>query len=236
MSKREVLRQRRHQQSRLTQLALMGGVALLAVAVTGYLIYENTRPIGEFKVIAKHVYPYAQGKALGAPDAPVVIQEFADFQCPACGVFATRVEDQLIEQYIAPGKVRFEYYHFLIVDQITGKTESHRAAEASECANEQNEFWNFHAMLFANQHGEGLGAFSDRRLKAFAESLGLDSARFNACFDAGRYTATVDADERLGVARGLQGTPTMFINGALFDQPLNWAALSQQIEALLAGQ
>jgi len=78
------------------------------------------------------------------------------------------VERQLIDEYVATGKARFEYHHYIVVDRIVGGNESQRAAEASECANEQGEFWNYHKMLFANWNGEGEGAFVDRRLKIFA--------------------------------------------------------------------
>jgi len=65
------------------------------------------------------------------------------------------VERQLIEQYVATGQVRLEYHHFIVVDGNVGGNESRHAAEASECANEQGRFWDYHAMLFANQEGEG---------------------------------------------------------------------------------
>jgi len=115
-----------------------------------------------------------------------------------------------------------------------GGSESRRAAEASECANEQGEFWNYHALLFANQQGEGRGAFSDRRLKAFAEALGLDSRQFDACFDSGRYAADVQADEQLARSLGISGTPAVFVNGARVENPLEFAELQARIEAELA--
>ena len=80
MSKREELRKRRQQQTRRTQRMVLGAIAALAVAVTGYLIYQNTRPIGEIVTIEKETWPMADGKTLGSKDAKVVIQEFSDFQ------------------------------------------------------------------------------------------------------------------------------------------------------------
>jgi protein-disulfide isomerase len=144
------------------------------------------------------------------------------------------VERQLIEQYVTTGKVRFEYYHFIVVDGNVGGSESQHAAEASECANEQGRFWDYQAMLFANQQGEGRGAFADRRLKAFAEALGLDAGEFNDCFDAHRHAGKVQADQQLGVARGVSGTPTIFVNGNRVENPLDFAELQRWIEAGLA--
>ncbi len=115
-----------------------------------------------------------------------------------------------------------------------GGSESRDAAEASECANEQDEFWNYHKMVFTNQNGEGQGAFARRRLKAFAETLGLDMSRFNACFDSGRYAADVRADEALGKSLGIQSTPTILVNGRIVDGGADYGVLQQAIEAALA--
>jgi protein-disulfide isomerase len=144
------------------------------------------------------------------------------------------VERQLIDTYIATGNVRFEYRHYIVVDNNIGGSESRRAAEASECANEQGEFWNYHQLIFANQQGEGLGAFSDRRLKALAETLGLDTAAFNTCFDSGRYSATVREDEALARSLGVRGTPTIFVNGTQIQNPLDFSEFQRLIEPLLA--
>lgn len=139
------------------------------------------------------------------------------------------MERQLIDEYVATGKVRFEYHHYIVVDSIVGGNESQRAAEASECANEQGEFWNYHKMLFANWNGEGEGAFVDRRLKVFAETLGLDTQKFNQCFDSARHAGKVRADTRLGQSLGVTGTPTVFVNG----QKVETSQLFSVIDALL---
>ena len=152
------------------------------------------------------------------------------------------MERQLIDQYIATGKVRFEYRHFIVIDGNIGGTESRRAAEASECANEQGDFWNYHQMVFANWNGEGQGAFADRRLKSFAEALGYDTAQFNACFDGRRYASAVESDEALARARGVSGTPAIFMNGALINANIwnstrggfDFTLLSQLLDAELA--
>jgi protein-disulfide isomerase len=143
------------------------------------------------------------------------------------------VERQLIQQYVATGKVRFEYHHFIVIDGNVGGTESRHAAEASECANEQGKFWDYHAMLFANQRSEGSGAFADRRLKAFAAALGLDTVKFNTCFDAHKYAGAVRSDEQQAGTRGVDGTPTVFVNGQKVSNPTDFNQLQSQIEAAL---
>jgi protein-disulfide isomerase len=234
MSKREERRQLRQQKTRQKQAMLISAIVLVAVSVVGILIYQTSRPIGEWVTVTKESFPYADGKVVGPTDAPVVIRVFSDFQCPYCGRFATGAERQLIEQYAATGQVRLEYRHYIVVDGNVGGSESRRAAEASECASAQGDFWNYHAMLFANQQGEGLGAFSDRRLKAFAEALELDTAQFNTCLDSGRYADEVQTDEQLARSLGVHSTPTVLVNGSLVQNPLNFAEFEALIQAQLA--
>jgi protein-disulfide isomerase len=231
MSKREERRKRRESQTRQRQLIVLGVIVILAVAATGYLIYQNSRPIGEIVTVPTQTFALANGKTMGEAEAPVTILLFSDFQCPGCGNLARNLEDQLIEAFVNTGQARLEYRHFLIVDQIVGGTESREAAEASECANEQGQFWNYHDTVFANQQGEGQGAFADRRLKAFAEAMGLDTAAFNACFDSNRFASAVQADHNLGVQMGVSGTPTVFLNSYPMENPNDFSEYQRVIEA-----
>lgn len=227
----------RRQRSRNQQLLVIGGVVLVAVVLIGLSVarsaYENSKPVGDIIPIQTQTYAQANGKSIGPSDAKVVIQEFADFQCPYCGRFALTVEQNILDSLVATGSVRFEFHHFIVVDGNTRGTESRRAAEASECANEQGQFWNFHKLVFTNQNGEGKGAFSDRRLKAFAETLGLDTAAFNSCFDSSKYAQVVKADERMGASLGIAGTPSLFVNGRPISNPLDFSEIQGAVQAAL---
>lgn len=233
MSKREEMRRRRQAQTRQRQLVVIGVIVVIAFAIVGWLIYQNSRPIGEFVTIPTKEYPLASGKSMGQADAPVTILVFSDFQCPFCGVLATTTEAQLIENFVNTGQARLEYRHFIVVDGNVGGSESRDAAEASECAAEQGQFWNYHDFVFANQQGEGRGAFAERRLKAFAEAVGLDTAAFNACFDSNRYAGAVRTDESLGAQMGVTGTPSVFINAYRMNNPLDLNEYQRIIEAQL---
>jgi protein-disulfide isomerase len=238
MSKREEMRKRRQQETRQRMLIIGGVIVVVAIAAAGWLIYQNTRPIGSFTAVATQTWPQADGTALGPKTAKVLVQEFADFQCPICGEYFRSVEPQIIKDYVASGKIRYEFHDFIVIDSNVGGSESRHAAEASQCANEQGHFWDYHNMLYSNQQGEGSGTFADRRLKAFAAGLGLDSAKFDACFDAHRYSSAVDADIALGNQMGVNGTPTVFLNGVMVDisVALNYTALQQKIDALVGQQ
>lgn len=168
-------------------------------------------------------------KAWGPADAPVIIEEFSDFQCPYCGQFATSTGQQLKETYGGSGVVRFEYNHFAFLGP-----ESEQAAEAAECAREQGKFWQYHDTLFANQQGENRGAFADDTLKAFAAELGLDKVAFNQCLDSGQYEEKVRAETIAAQERGVRSTPTLFINGEKIEGAVPFAQLQPVIEAALA--
>ncbi len=231
--KRDEIRQRRRQRARQNQLVVIGLIAVAAIAVAGWLAYQNLRPIGEIVVVPTETYPLADGKAIGPAGAKALVQEFADFQCPFCGRYAATTEPLLMKDYLAGGQVRYEYHHFVIIDQNVGGRESQNAAEASECAGEQGQFWNYHKILFANQQGEGSGTFSERRLKAFAGSLGLDQAQFDACFDSHKYASVVTFDKALGEQMGVNSTPSLFINGVKVTNPLDYTEIKQRLDLIL---
>jgi protein-disulfide isomerase len=90
--------------------------------------------------------------------------------------------------------------------------ESQWAAEASECAADQNAFWPYHDRLFASQSGENQGAFNKDKLKAFAVELGLDAKVFNECLDSGKYTQLVQSQTMAATQLGVSGTPSFFVN------------------------
>ena len=145
---------------------------------------------------------YTPKPIAGNPLATVRIVEFSDFQCPACGA-AYPVVEQIMEEY--GDRVSLEYKHFPL-------TSIHRfafsAAEASECANDQGKFWEYYALLFENQN-----SLSDDALKQYAIELGLDTTLFNDCLDSNAKSKYVTADFNEGIGKGVDSTPTFFING-----------------------
>ena len=91
--------------------------------------------------------------------------------------------------------------------------ESQWAGEASECAAEQDAFWEYHDYLFDQQAGENRGAFDKENLKQFALDMGLDSEAFDECLDTGRYAETVQGESNAARQIGVQSTPTFLVNG-----------------------
>lgn len=100
------------------------------------------------------------------------------------------------------------YQHFPFLGE-----ESQWAAEASECAAEQDAFWEYHDLLFFEEYGgENQGAFSKENLKQFAADLGLDTEAFNTCLDSGKYTTVVQNEKALLQSIGVRSTPTFLVN------------------------
>jgi protein-disulfide isomerase len=219
VSKRQERRARMQQQQRRQRLTTIGLITLGAAIIVLAVVWPYLRPPAEIVTVTPAALPDATGLSLGDPNAPVTIDVFEDFQCPACKNFTESTEPLIIQNLVSTGKARYVFHNFpFLDDQAVGK-ESDQAANASMCASEQDKFWEMHSILFANWNGENQGAFSDRRLQSMAESLGLDMQAFNSCFNANRYEAEVQADLDLGEQWGVSGTPTVFVNGQRVGAP-----------------
>lgn len=167
-------------------------------------------------------------KSKGAADAPVVVMEYGDFQCPACRQFTVDAKRRLEDDYVSKGQVRFVFRNFAFLG-----AESQWAAEAAECANDQGRLWDYYDKIFKEQNGENVGTFVKENLKRFAADLSLDTGQFNACLDSGKYTDKVRQETREGQLAGVRGTPTIFVNDKLINKASNYVVLQKAIEALL---
>lgn len=164
----------------------------------------------------------------GDPNAPVTIVEFADFQCPHCGRFFIQTEPLIEEQYMQSSKVRFGYFHFAFLGP-----ESNWAAEAAECASDQDKFWEYHDKLYDSQSGENQGAFNKDNLKKFAEELRLNTSAFNECLDSGKYTQLIQDESSMASSIGVRSTPMFLINGQAIIGAQPYEIFQQTIDSLL---
>ncbi|MFH0838055.1 MAG: thioredoxin domain-containing protein [Patescibacteria group bacterium] len=142
-------------------------------------------------------------RTLGNANAKVLIEEFSDPQCPACGVISPAVE-QLVREN--PDLVRLEYYHF----PLSYHQYSFIAAEAAECAGDQGKFFEYLGTLFKNQN-----SLSEDFFDNIADSMNLDRAEFDACLDNHEHKAKILSHMEEGKRRGLPGTPTLYVNGEM---------------------
>lgn len=197
-------------------------VGLVAIVVALVLIYFVTRqPRGDPDP------RFTSRNILEAGTAPITVTEYADFQCPACGQLARQTLPVIEEKYIKTGKVKWVFKHFAFLGD-----ESIRAAEASECANDQGKFWEYANTLFNNQAGENQGAFRDEKLYEWAQQLDLSTDQFKTCMD--NHTHLDEIQQSYNTAQSLQlpGTPSILVNGALV-QGSSLAAIERALQPYL---
>jgi len=200
---------------RRRQMSIFGGLVAVALIAALVLILINRPGAGEDISDIAAAAPLdagipTNGRVMGQEGAPVHVVEWGDYQCPGCGYFNRNMKSQLIAEYVATGKITFEYrdWAFLGPDSI-------RAAQAAFCAEDQGKFWQYHDTLFMNQRAENQGDFSATRLKEMARQVGLDMEAFNQCYDNETFKDEVEASYNEGKQAGLTGTPSFMINGQL---------------------
>lgn len=166
---------------------------------------------------------------VGDPEAPVVIVEYTDFQCPFCSRHVEETWPQIKENYIDTGLVRYVFKDF----PLNFHEQAQKAAESARCANEQDAFMGMHELLFDRQDEWAGRSDAETVFIALAGELGLDEASFTACLESNRYAEAVQADLAEGSSFGVTGTPSFFINGQPLVGALPYQVFVQAIEAQL---
>ena len=131
-------------------------------------------------------------------------------------------------EYVDTGKVRFVYKHFAILGP-----ESSRAAEASECAAEQGEFWVYHDIVFEDQQSAH-SSLNQKRLVELAEEIGLDNTAFSECLTSNKYSLQISRESQAVQALGVRGTPGFLVNGLFISGAQPFDVFQQIIEEQLA--
>src|SRR5215213_5585727 len=139
--------------------------------------------------------------AKGTAKASVTIVEFTDFQCPSCAR-QHPVMQRIVSEF--GDRVRLVVRDFPLSQHANAR----KAAEAAEAAREQGKYWEYVSLLFRNQSALGI-----EKLKEYASEVGLDRARFDASLDSGKFAEQVQRDLVDGRKLGINGTPTLYING-----------------------
>ena len=168
---------------------------------------------------------------MGDPKAKVSIIEYADYQCPFCGRFFTQTEQPLIDQYIKTGKAKMVYRNFAFLGP-----ESTAAAEASECAKDQQKFWAFHDAIYNAEIADGQENNGNLKRDLFvrlAGDVGMDTKVFGQCFDSGKYKSKIQQDAVAAQTVGVNSTPTTFVNGEELRGALPFSDFQTAIEKYL---
>jgi protein-disulfide isomerase len=198
----------------------VAGVLVLGLIVLGALLRGSSEPV-------THAAP-TEGYVLGSTSARVVITAWEDFQCPVCKAANSSVLQVIEEQYVTTGKAQVIFRQFPFLG-----SESQAAAEASQCAADQGAFWDYHDALFTAQSAENSGVFTAAKLADIAAGLNLDVATFSSCLDGDTHRDSVAEEKAQGMALGVKGTPTFFVNGQRVPDWTDYAAFSAMIESAL---
>lgn len=164
---------------------------------------------------------------LGEAKAPVTIEEFGDFQCPACA--ATSAVIRNLEKDYGP-RLRVVFWDF----PLAMHHHSREAANAAEAAARQGHFWEMHDLLYQNQPEWTESASPRPEFEKFARKIGLDLRAFEEDVEKPEVAARVEAEHQHGVGLGVRNTPTLFINGKEIAPPFEADRLRKAIDAALA--
>jgi protein-disulfide isomerase len=156
----------------------------------------------------------------GNPAAAVTVVEFTDFQCPSCAATYPLIE-RIAAEY--GDRVRFVVRDY----PLDMHPDARKAAEAAEAAREQGKYWEYVALLYQNQ-----SALTADKLKEYASRVGLDRAKFDAALDSGQFADNVRRDVHDGERAGVNGTPTLFVNGVRVERA-TYEALKAAIDTAL---
>jgi protein-disulfide isomerase len=157
---------------------------------------------------SKYNIDYRPANTQGQDNAPITIVEFSDFECGYCKRFNDTTLQQVVDQYVKTGKVKFSYRHYPFL-----AASSLPKAIVSECAGEQGKFWEMHNVLFGGQIGRGNEQEINDQAIAFAKQWNLDEAKFNNCLSDAAVRERVMKDAEVAQQSGVRGTPTFFVNG-----------------------
>jgi len=163
----------------------------------------GSRPAGPPPADPNRVYniPSSGSPYKGPSDAPVMLAEFSDFQCPFCSKVTPLIEEML-QAFPKELKVVFKQL------PLPMHKDAMNAARASLAAHKQGKFWEMHDKMFGNQRALDIDS-----LKRYAGQIGLDVAKFEVDLAAKDVQAQIDEDMKLAQASQVNGTPTLFLNG-----------------------
>jgi protein-disulfide isomerase len=174
---------------------------------------------------------------LGNANAKVTLVEYGDYQCPFCAQFFSQTEPQIIQNYVSTGKVRmvFRDYAFLGPESIA-------AAEAAQCAEDQNKLWVYHDALYSAKvadegsgGGENDGFYNRAEFVKLAQQTGLDVPTFTSCIDTHKDAAIVTQEKASGTTYGINSTPSFLINGTAITGAQPYNIFQQALDAALNG-
>lgn len=166
------------------------------------------------------------GVAIGSPDAPITIREFADYQCPSCKAFeptATRIRNELA----ASGKVQFIFFDFPLLQH----EHAFEAAVAARCAGRQDKYWAYQEALYANQREWAQTTDPTSMFLDIALEAGLNTQRLKQCIAQGATRDVVQRSRNLGEKIGIRATPTVMVGSKVFTGAVSYDRILNIVQA-----
>lgn len=195
----------------------------------GFIKFTNN-PASDQTVLSAGVIS-ASDWIKGNKDSKVVLVEYSDFQCPACGAYQPLVKQLL--QELNTEKFVFAYRYFPLY-QIHQNAES--AAQAAEAAGGQGKFWEMHDILFDNQKSWSNKRNAEEDFIKYAESLDLNIDKFRNDLTSKEIKNKITSDYRSGQKAGVNSTPTFFLNGKKLQNPRNYEEFKKLIKDAISNQ
>ena len=222
--------------------SIIVAAVLIAGAIVFAIIYKGGSPGGSAAQQATSTVDVMKAESrdivLGNANAPVTIVEYSDYQCPYCGNFFTETQPLIVQNYVNVGKVKMIFRNFPFLG-----AESIAAAEAAECAADQNQGVAYHDALLKAKHAEEVGGGSENDgslnrtfFLKLAQGLNLNMPVFTSCIDSNKYASQINQEKATGAAAGVNSTPTFFINGQQVLGALPYSQFETGIDSLLKGQ
>jgi len=171
----------------------------------------------------------------GDPNADVTLRVFEDYACPHCAHYATEIAPRVVENYAAPGEIRYEHHDFPIPVSEEWSWAGANAARAVQDGVGDEAFFEYTHLLFENQSAYvGAGETGYDVLATYAERVGADPVEAVRAAKGGTYDEVLKADRQAGIDDGVQGTPTVFVNGEKLDS-FGYDAISSALDDALSG-
>jgi len=201
---------------------VVSGVCLLLAGAVGFAIHSVIAPVnGGAQQMAKSFTPFTLPLTFLTRvegNAPLIMIEFSDFQCPFCGAYARTTLPQIREEFIKAGKIRYAFVHFPLEDLHRDAT---RAAAAADCAGRQGLFWQMHDALFQQQD-----SLADKDLSNLSKSVGVNPIPFSTCMAGDDVRLSIEREVEVARKLNVVSTPSFFLGRVVDDTVQVTGALS----------
>jgi protein-disulfide isomerase len=208
---------------------LLGVVVVVGLGLLGYqLAKPATTSIPANVAIQPGDTAGFHGYVKGDANAPVEITEYADYQCPFCQTFATLQMPTIEDRLIKTGRLRWRYRDFPLQQHSYSRLAAHSAA----CADDQGKFWPQHQAIYEGQADWAESRDAADFFRRYAQTNGLDLAKYDACMSAKSHAGRIQASYEEGVRVGVSSTPTLLVGNRLYQGRFDSDAITRLVDSL----